>query len=77
MAEMVRVNTRVSAKVNEWLDEYSEATGMPKSTIIFLAIEQYKRDLEALSSMQNMTAIVEKIDKLQFQLDGTVKRSEV
>ena len=77
MAEMVRVNTRVSAKVNEWLDEYSEATGMPKSTIIFLAIEQYKRDLEALSSMQNMTAIVEKIDKLQFQLDGSVKRSEV
>jgi len=77
MAEMVRVNTRVSSKVNEWLDEYSEATGMPKSTIIFLAIEQYKRDLEALSSMQNMSAIVQQLDELKIQLNGAVKRSEV
>jgi len=42
-AEMVRINTRISKSANEWLDKRSDETGIPKSTLIFLAIENYKK----------------------------------
>ena len=41
MAEMIRVNTRVRKDLNEWLDQQTEETGVPKSTQIMFAIEMY------------------------------------
>lgn len=77
MAEMVRVNARVSTTVNDWLDEYSEKSGMPKSTIIFLAVEQFKRDHDALAGMQNINSIVERLDQLQLEIRNAVQHSKV
>ncbi|MCU5568228.1 ribbon-helix-helix domain-containing protein [Bacillus paranthracis] len=57
MGEMVRVNTRISSKMNDWLDKYSKETGIPKSTLIHLALEQYvnqKVMLEEMPKMQQM-----------------------
>ncbi|MDH2870567.1 MULTISPECIES: ribbon-helix-helix domain-containing protein [Bacillus cereus group] len=57
MGEMVRVNTRISSKMNDWLDNYSKETGIPKSTLIHLALEQYvnqKVMLEEMPKMQQM-----------------------
>ena len=74
---MVRVNTRVSTTVNAWLDEYSNRTGMPKSTIVFLAIENFKRDNEALQGMQNMNSILERLEQLPNEINEAVQRSIV
>lgn len=65
MAEMVRINTRISSSLNEWLDKQSERTGVPKSTLIHLALEQYVNQKEAIDvmglMMKKLEALEEKI----------------
>jgi len=65
MSEMVRVNTRISKTCNEWLDKRSEETGVPKSTLIFLALEQYMSQTDAISSIG---ALFEKLEKIEKQI---------
>lgn len=65
MAEMVRVNTRISANLNEWLDKRSEETGVPKSTLIFLALEQYMQQIETMGKMQDLKILMDKIEQIQ------------
>jgi len=68
-AEMVRVNTRISKVLNDWLDSQSEKTGVPKSTFIFLALEQYKQQHDALLSLETMNQMVKKLDELERKLE--------
>lgn len=63
MAEMVRVNTRISSTLNGWLDEQTEKTGIPKSTIIHLALEQYVNQKDAIDTMGLMLKKLEELDK--------------
>lgn len=63
--EMVRVNTRISAKANDWLDSESEESGIPKSTLILLAVENYIREKEAFGLMADMGQLVAKIDEME------------
>jgi len=72
LAEMVRVNTRISAKLNEWLDKQSEETGLPKSTQIMLALESYYQQREVMNNMNkmsDMTEIVTKLNEIQKQIE--------
>lgn len=68
--EAVRVNSRISAEINDWLDERSKKTGIPKSSIIHLALEQYMMQLRSLDALElsqgtlkELFAKVEIIDK--------------
>lgn len=70
--EMVRVNTRISEKANTWLDEESNNTGLPKSTLILLAVENYIQQKEAMSMMGDMGLVVEKLN----ELEKAVKRKD-
>lgn len=63
--DMVRVNTRISNKANAWLDEQSFESGVPKSTLILLAIENYMREKEAIAVMSDMGQLVSAIEKLE------------
>lgn len=70
MADMVRVNTRISTEINEWLDERSDKTGVPKSSIIHIALEQYMIQLRSMNALEfnqgtlkELFAKVEQIDK--------------
>jgi predicted DNA-binding protein len=65
MTEMVRVNTRISHDLNAWLDSYSQNSGVPKSTLIHLALENYRREKEAFEMMGDMSNIMNKIDSLE------------
>lgn len=38
---LVRVNTRISKQINDWLDNKSKMTGVPKSALIHLALESH------------------------------------
>lgn len=61
---MIRVNTRVSKLVNDWLDQQSKVTGVPKSTLIHLALEHYINQREA---MDTMGKLMNKLDELKEQ----------
>jgi len=69
MAEMVRVNTRISSTLNDWLDKKSEESGVPKSTIVMLALEQYVRQEETFKHMGNINPILEKLEEIQKQIN--------
>jgi len=63
MADMVRVNTRISAILNKWLDEQTEKTGIPKSTIIHLALEQFVSQKETIDTMGLLLKKLEDLEK--------------
>lgn len=65
MSELVRVNTRISRKANDWLDAESAEYGIPKSTLILLAVENYIREKEAFGMMADMGELVAKIENLE------------
>lgn len=69
MAEMMRVNTRISSTLNAWLDAQSKETGVPKSTLVMLALENYWQQKEVLKSMSDMGSIMEKLEKLEAKIE--------
>lgn len=62
-AEMVRVNTRISKTLNEWLDQRTEETGVPKSTLIYLALENYMREQVMMTKMEEAKMLFSKMDE--------------
>jgi len=62
-AEMVRITTRISKEVNDWLDNKTARTGIPKSTLIYLALEQYIQQQTAVTEMPKMLEIYEEMKK--------------
>lgn len=65
VAEMVRVNTRISKEVNDWLDNKSAKTGVPKSTLIYLALEQYIQQQLVVDELPKMMGMMEELKKLK------------
>lgn len=65
VAEMVRVNTRVSKEVNDWLDNKSARTGVSKSTLIYLALEQYIQQQHVVNEMPRMMEMLEELKKMK------------
>lgn len=66
--EMFRINTRISVKSNEWLDNQTKETGIPKSTLILLAIENYIQQKEAMAMMGDMGMLVERLERIENKL---------
>ena len=60
-----RVNARLGYTQNNWLDEESARTGISKSSLIQMAVEQYISQKQALNAMYDMTALVEKLDNIE------------
>lgn len=63
--EMHRVNSRIGGNANKWLDNRSAETGISKSSLIMLAVENYIRENEAMAMMADMGDLVAKIEELQ------------
>lgn len=61
--EPQRVNARISGDLNKWLDETSKEMAIPKSTIIAIAVEQYRQQKEAIKVMPEMQKLLEKLDE--------------
>lgn len=59
--QMVRINTRISKKLNDWLDKQSEETGVPKSTLIYLALDSYVQQKETVDTMGLMLQKIEEM----------------
>ncbi|EJP0467881.1 hypothetical protein [Nocardia sp. NPDC019309] len=69
MAKMIRVNTSVSTTMNDWLNKQSEETGIPKSTIVMLALENYYQQKEVMKSMSDMGAIMAKLEEIENRIE--------
>lgn len=67
MAEMVRINTRISAVLNNWLDKRSKETGVPKSTLVFLALEQYMTQTESIARVSEISEMIEMLKGYEQQ----------
>ncbi len=67
-SEMVRVNTRISADLNKWLDAESLRSGLSKSAIMMIATENYRREKEAIGAMADMGQLVSKIEQLEIAI---------
>lgn len=57
--KMVRLNTRISSVAHDWLERESIRTGVPKSTLMYLALETY------ISQQNSITALMEISNKLE------------
>lgn len=72
MAEMVRVNTRISSELNEWLDKRSKETGVPKSALINIALEQYVMQVRSVNALElsqgTLKEVYEKLEQIEKQL---------
>lgn len=64
MPKMVRVNTRISAELNRWLNEESQRTGVSKSTLIHLALTAYMQQERAIGSLEE---IIKRLDRIEEQ----------
>ena len=70
--ELIRVNTRISADLNNWLDNESKRTGLSKSSIMMIATENYRREKEAFGMMADIGQLVERMD----EFEKVIKRSD-
>lgn len=62
MAKLIRVNTRIGQHHSDWLNEESERTGMSKSSIIQLAIDNYMRQNQSMSTLEQMILKIENLE---------------
>ena len=68
-----RVNARLGYTQNKWLDEESARTGISKSSLIQMAVEQYISQKQALNAMNDMAALVDKVEGLEVLLKDQKK----
>lgn len=73
--KLQRVNSRLGYTQNKWLDEESGRTGISKSSLIQMAVEQYIAQKQALNAMYDVSEMVEKLDNIEKALryHGTEK----
>lgn len=63
-----RFNGRLGYTQNKWLDEESARTGISKSALIQMAVEQYIAQKQALNAMYDMKSIVDKLESMEAML---------
>lgn len=75
---MVRINARIGKTLNDWLDVESAKTGVPKSTLIHLALEQYINQKEALNVSRDIFKLLEGVaegfENLEKKVEELSKR---
>jgi hypothetical protein len=60
--EMKRVNVRITPEVHEWFRIRSDKTGVPASSLMFLALEQY---IQQQTMLPHIPEILEKARQQQ------------
>lgn len=66
--EMVRINTRISSYANEWLDSRAKETGLSKSSLVMLAVEQYIQQVDAMKSMSDVSVLLSRLEEIERRL---------
>lgn len=61
----VRINTRISARTNEWLDEKSAEMAVSKSALVAFAIENFMKEVEVVHGLPK---ILEQLQKQGIEI---------
>lgn len=61
MADLFRVNARIGQHHNDFLDAESERTGLSKSMVIMLAIENYMKQYQQQSTLSDLVKEARKL----------------
>lgn len=69
MDKPVRVNTRISSRANEWLDNRADETSLSKSALINIAIENYIKEVEVV---HGLPAILKELEKQGVDIKGAL-----
>lgn len=54
-----RVNVRITEKMDEWFNNRSKETGVAKSSLMALALEQHIIERQALNDMSAINKLIE------------------
>lgn len=57
----MRLNTKVSYELNEWLDKKSEQMGISKSALVAVAVENYRKEVETVAVLP---ALLKKLEEM-------------
>lgn len=66
--DLVRLHVRVSKENNEFLEKKSAATGISKSALVQIAVEQYRAQEQAVAAMNNMQAMYDELNNIRREL---------
>ena len=66
--DMVRINTRISSYANKWLDTRAQETGLSKSALVMIAVENYIQQNQAMETMKDMGALFVKLEEIEKKL---------
>lgn len=75
MPDMIRINTRISKDLNDWLEEQTEQNGVPKSTMIYLALENFRKEKQVMAGMANMSMVIQKLEQLENKIEDAAQKS--
>lgn len=62
---LFRLNVRVSQKQNQWLEDESAETGLSKSALVQLAVEQYIQQRKTVDAMGTMNELFDKLSSIE------------
>lgn len=57
----MRLNTKVSYDLNEWLDKRSLAMGISKSALVAVAIENYRKETDVVEVLPQLLIKLEEM----------------
>lgn len=72
---LVRLHVRVSKENNEFLEKKSDATGISKSALVQIAVEQYRSQEQAIAAMNNMQALYDELTSIRTELSVIKNRT--
>jgi hypothetical protein len=64
MNENPRVNITMSEDLKNWYNSLAKEMGMPTSSLMCLALAQYREQKQAVSIMENMPKFFEELQKM-------------
>lgn len=67
----VRLNTRVSHDLNEWLDRRSEEMAISKSALVAMAVENYRKETETVALMP---VLLEKLKEMGIDVEKQLRQ---
>jgi len=53
-ADTVRVNSRIGKTHNDWLDNYSQETGISKSSLIMMAVDFWITNKQQMGTLEKL-----------------------
>lgn len=72
--QLVRLNVRVSKENNDYLERKSAQTGISKSALVQIAVEQYRQQNEAVQAMNNMQKYVDQMEMIKDEVASLKSR---